>query len=122
MLAEVANDNCITDPVIQDLNRQQAWRLAKGFEDIKHQLQTPERSAYEAYIQNLVQRFEKSPQSLGEEIAKVQMSLLEAIPRMHGTHVAGIAMNTNPSAELLAIHSGSDFLHADFSKKCEITE
>ncbi len=117
MLTEDANEFCIVDPVLPGLNRQEAWLLVKGLEDLKSGRNSAAREAYNAQYMQLLNRHQNDPLARAQALMQLSMQLEPAGLRLHGTHVAGIAMAGNPHAELLAIHSGSEFFTPAFIAK-----
>jgi hypothetical protein len=117
MLTAAANENCIIDPVLPGLSRQEAWRLVKGFEDANQGRKSAASEAYNLHQSQLIKQHQNDPGAMALATSQVIVQLSQATFRLHGTHVAGIAMAGNPHAELLAIHSGTEFFNPVFLEK-----
>ncbi|MDC8770029.1 S8 family serine peptidase [Roseateles albus] len=117
MLTDKANQFCIVDPVLPGLNRHEAWLLVKGFEDSTQGRKSAAAAAYSAHLEQVRHQHSSDQVAYAQAMAQMTTQLLEGVSRLHGTHVAGIAMAGNPHAELLAIHSGSEFFKPAFIAK-----
>ncbi len=92
---------CLVDPVIQGADHAAAWRFVKGWQDEAAGIESAEQLDFWRYSRGLA--VDQGAQAHMMAAAKLQGEVFDAVSRIHGTHVAGIAMKGNPYAQLVAI-------------------
>lgn len=107
--------DCVIEPHIPGANRAQAWSMVQGFHDVARGHATPHAKYWRDTQAQLGARAiklsvdgqlrEHVPQA-AMEMGYVVGEVAAAQNRPHGTHVAGIATDGNPFAQLLAIRDG----------------
>ncbi|MDL2357273.1 MAG: S8 family serine peptidase [Pseudomonadota bacterium] len=103
---------CLVDPHIDGVDRSQAWAFVKGFHDLFSDETSPQAKAWQdwqAQRAKEIGQLALAPQRHAQLIQAMQQlglataELAEAQAKQHGTHVAGIVVQDNPFAEVVAI-------------------
>jgi len=111
-LVEGAGKDCLIDPQVDGMDRSRAWAFVKGMHDAGAGEPSKETRAWEEWqVQlaaeiNLLNADPKRHEQLVktvQHLGQTTVVLADALPRLHGTHVAGIIAQDNPFVELLAI-------------------
>ena len=103
-LAFAATPTCLVDPSIKGVDRVTAWRFVKGWQDHLAGIESAEHSDYWHYSRALFGNGSQMSTAQLTEFANFNGQLVCSVPRIHGTHVAGIATKDNPYVELVALN------------------
>lgn len=104
--------DCLVDPHIDGVDRPRAWAFVKGFQDTASGETSPEAKAWEDWRGEVIKEMAVLDNDPGHRqqlvkamhrLGSVTNEVASALPRQHGTHVAGIIVEGNPFVELVAI-------------------